>query len=125
MIARTWRGATKAEDAEAYLRYLHETGFRGFRDTPGNLGALGLRRLVDGKAVFLVLSFWESGHAIRAFAGENIERAVFYPADDRFLVERDDHVTHFEVVYRTERGRGKREEGSGPAGTRSIPGQFQ
>jgi heme-degrading monooxygenase HmoA len=100
MIARTWRGATKAEDAEAYLQYLHQTGFRGFRETPGNLGALALRQIVDSKAVFLVVSFWESEDAIRAFAGAAIERAVFYPEDDHFLVERDNHVTHFEVVYR-------------------------
>ena len=98
MIARTWRGATKAEDADAYLQYLHQTGFRSFRDTPGNLGALGLRQIADGKAVFLVVSFWESEDAIRAFAGEDIERAVFYPEDDRFLVERDRTVQHYEVV---------------------------
>jgi heme-degrading monooxygenase HmoA len=102
MIARTWRGATKAEDAEAYLQYIHETGFRGFRETPGNLGALGLRQITDGKAVFLIVSFWESEEAIRAFAGADIERAVFYPEDDRFLVERDNHVAHFDVVYRAD-----------------------
>jgi heme-degrading monooxygenase HmoA len=102
MIARTWRGATKAEDAEAYLHYLHETGFRGYRETPGNLGALGLRRIADGRTAFLVVSFWESEDAIRAFAGDDIERAVFYPEDDRFLVERDEHVTHFQVVYRAD-----------------------
>ena len=102
MIARTWRGATKAEDAEAYLQYLHQTGFRGFRETAGNLGALALRQTVDGKAVFLVVSFWESEDAIRAFAGEDIDRAVFFPEDDRFLVDRDNYVTHFEVVYRAD-----------------------
>ena len=53
MIARTWRGATKAEDAETYLQYLHETGFSQYRATPGNLGVLGLRRVVDGRAEFL------------------------------------------------------------------------
>jgi heme-degrading monooxygenase HmoA len=125
MIARTWRGATKAEDAEAYLQYLHETGFRSFRDTPGNLGALGLRQLADGKAVFLVVSFWESEDAIRAFAGEDMERAVFYPEDDRFLVERDDHVTHFEVVYRADEGSGKGEAGSELPGSHSMPRQFR
>lgn len=102
MIARTWRGATKAEDAEAYLQYLHATGFRGFRETPGNLGALGLRQITGGQAVFLIVSLWESEDAIRAFAGEDIERAVFFPEDDRFLIERDNRVTHFEVVYRAE-----------------------
>ena len=99
MIARTWRGATKAEDAETYLEYLQKTGFRSFRETPGNLGAFGLRRIVDGRAVFLIISLWESEDAIRRFAGDDIERAVFFPEDDRFLVERDDRVEHFDVVH--------------------------
>jgi heme-degrading monooxygenase HmoA len=105
MIARIWRGATKAEDGEAYLGYLHETGFRAFRETPGNAGALGLRRIVDGRAEFLVISFWESADAIRRFAGDDLERAVFYDEDDRFLVERDNHVSHFEVAHRDEPAR--------------------
>jgi hypothetical protein len=36
--------------------------------------------------------------AVRRFSGVDPERAVFYPEDDRFLVARDDRVTHFEVV---------------------------
>jgi heme-degrading monooxygenase HmoA len=102
MIARIWRGATRAEDAEAYVRYLQETGFRAFRETPGNLGALGLRRIVDGNAEFVVVSFWESADVVRNFAGDQIDRAVFYDEDDRFLVERDAHVSHFEVIHRDE-----------------------
>ena len=39
MIARTWRGATRAVDADAYVTYLHATGFKAYRDTPGNRGA--------------------------------------------------------------------------------------
>jgi heme-degrading monooxygenase HmoA len=107
MIARTWRGATRAEDAAAYVEYLHQTGFREFRETPGNLGAFGLRRIADGRAVFLIVSLWESEDAIRRFAGDDVERAVFFPEDDRFLVERDERVEHFEVVYR-DGGRGAR-----------------
>ncbi len=99
MIARTWRGATRAEDAAAYVEYLNRTGFREFRETPGNLGAFGLRRITDARAVFLIVSLWESEDAIRRFAGDDVERAVFYPEDDRFLVERDDHAEHYDVVY--------------------------
>jgi heme-degrading monooxygenase HmoA len=99
MIARTWRGATRAEDGEAYVRYLHETGFAEYRGTPGNLGVLGLRRTVGGRAEFLLVTLWESEEAIRRFAGDTPERAVFYPEDDRFLVDRDEHVDHFEVVF--------------------------
>jgi heme-degrading monooxygenase HmoA len=99
MIARTWGGATKAEDAEAYLEYLHQTGFAEFRKVPGNRGALGLRRITGKRAEFIVLSLWESEEAIRRFAGDDIEKAVFYPEDEQFLIEREDRVSHYEVVY--------------------------
>jgi heme-degrading monooxygenase HmoA len=46
-----------------------------------------------------VISFWDSIDAIRAFAGSDVERAVFYPEDDRYLVEREDRVEHFDVAY--------------------------
>ncbi|MBC7987206.1 MAG: hypothetical protein H7X93_11155 [Sphingomonadaceae bacterium] len=99
MIARTWRGSTAARDADAYLDYMRGTGFAAYRATPGNRGVLALRRVRDGRAVFLLLTLWDSIDAVRAFAGDEIDRAVFYPEDDRFLVARDDHVDHFELVF--------------------------
>jgi len=99
MIARIWKGATRAEDGDAYLEYLEKTGFREYRETPGNLVVLGLRRVAGGRAEFLLLTLWQSDEAIRRFAGDDVERAVFYPEDERFLVDRDEHVSHFEVAY--------------------------
>lgn len=99
MIARTWRGSVRAADAERYVEYLERTGFAAFRSTSGNLGALGLRRRSGGRTEFLLLSLWDSEEAIRRFAGQRPEQAVFFPEDDAFLVERDEHVDHFEVVY--------------------------
>lgn len=99
MIARTWRGATRAADADAYVAYLHGTGLKEYRDTPGNRGAFCFRRIAGDKAEFVTLSFWESEAAIKAFAGEDIGRAVYYPEDDRFLVDRGPLVEHFEVVF--------------------------
>lgn len=99
MIARSWRGATQARDAEAYLEYLHRTGLAEYRKTPGNRGVLGLRRIVKDRAEFLLISLWDSTEAIRQFAGDDIEQAVFYPEDERFLVEREDRVAHYEVVF--------------------------
>jgi heme-degrading monooxygenase HmoA len=101
MIARTWRGATRAEDAETYLEYLHQTGLAEYRKVEGNRGVTVMRRIADDKAEFLILSLWDSNAAIRRFAGEDIEKAVFYPEDERFLVERDNHVSHYEVVFDT------------------------
>ena len=76
MIARSWAGATRASDADAYLDYLHATGFAEYRATPGNRGVLALRRLAGERAEFLLLTLWESEGAIRRFAGDDIERAV-------------------------------------------------
>lgn len=97
MIARIWRGAVRARDAEAYARYVEETGIEGYRKTPGNRGAWALSRIEGDRAEIVTLSFWESREAIEGFAGRDIERAVFYPEDDRFLIERDLTVRHYEV----------------------------
>jgi heme-degrading monooxygenase HmoA len=99
MIARTWRGTTRAKDAEAYLEYLHQTGFAEYRKIAGNRGVLGLRRIVNDRAEFLLVSLWESEKSIRQFAGSDVEQAVFYPEDERFLVERENRVSHYEVVF--------------------------
>lgn len=98
MILRSWRGFTAEDDAERYATYLQETGVASYRATPGNRGVYVLRRVRDDRAEFLVLSLWDSMDAVREFAGEEPECAVFYPDDDGFLVEKDLHVDHYEVV---------------------------
>ncbi|NMO13286.1 hypothetical protein HPC49_02840 [Pyxidicoccus fallax] len=99
MLARTWRGVTKATDADAYQTYLEETGLKNYRATPGNLGAYCLRRVHGERAEFLLVTLWESMDAIRRFAGPSPEQAVFYPEDERFLIDKDLHVTHYEVPF--------------------------
>ena len=98
MIMRIWRGATRAAHAEAYHAYLLATGIPAYRATPGNCGAQIVRRIQDDRAEFLTISLWSSWDSIRAFAGDDIARAVFYPEDDYYLVERDTTVSHYEVL---------------------------
>jgi heme-degrading monooxygenase HmoA len=57
------------------------------------------RDLDEGLTEYVTLSLWESIDAVRAFAGDDPERAVFYPEDDAFLVERDMRVRHYQVVH--------------------------
>jgi heme-degrading monooxygenase HmoA len=93
-----WRGWVRTEDREAYAAYVEETGVSQYRGTPGNQGAhILLRDLEDGRTEVIALSFWTSYDAIRGFAGEDIDTAVYYPDDDRYLVQREDTVTHYEV----------------------------
>jgi len=97
-VFRCWWGATAEEHADAYGRYVALTGMMAFRRARGCKGAWTLRRVRDGRAEFLVLSLWDSMDAVRGFAGENPERAVFYPEDERYLTERDETVEHWQVV---------------------------
>jgi heme-degrading monooxygenase HmoA len=101
MIARIWQGAVGRADADAYADYMSATGLPGYRNTAGNVAALMLRRYVNEKCEFLMLSLWDSMESIRAFAGDEPDKAVFYPEDDRFLVERELTVRHYELDPRS------------------------
>jgi heme-degrading monooxygenase HmoA len=98
MIARIWRGAVRADDAAAYASYIQQTGIEDYKKTPGNLGAWLLWRAEGDRAEFITVSLWESRQAIQGFAGQDIETAVFYPDDERFLIERDLTVRHYQVA---------------------------
>ena len=98
MIARMWRGVVRREDADEYTAYINETGIAEYTQTPGNRGAWMLRRDEGDRTEFVTYSLWDSLDAIRAFAGDDIEAAVYYPEDERFLVEQEDRVKHYEIV---------------------------
>jgi heme-degrading monooxygenase HmoA len=104
MVARVWRGWTARADADAYAEYLETTGMRQARATPGNAGAYVFRRYTPERAEFLTVILWESLEAVRRFAGEEIERAVFFPEDERYLVDRELTVVHYEVFGTGELG---------------------
>lgn len=98
MIARTWHGRVPAEKADAYHSYLLETGVLDYRSVEGNRGVQVLRRLEGDEAHFLLITLWDSWEAIKAFAGEDVERAKYYPEDEAFLLELEPTVTHYDVL---------------------------
>jgi heme-degrading monooxygenase HmoA len=98
MIARHWHGVTRSDAADAYARYLDNTGIRDYRATAGNRGVLALRRVEDGHAHFDLFSFWDSLEAVKAFAGENIDEARYYPEDRQYLIDLEPTVVHYEVL---------------------------
>ena len=107
MIMRRWTGRIRTADKADYARYIGATGGDDYLATPGNLGwQMLFRDLPGGVSEVSTLSWWVSMAAIKAFAGEDVATARYYPEDDRFLVDRPRHVDHFEVV-----------QGSGPLRT--------
>jgi hypothetical protein len=95
-VVRMWTGVVRTEDRDAYVNYIERTGMEAYRATEGNLDAWLLSRdLGDGRTEITTVSRWDSLDAIAEFAGPDVERAVFYPEDDRYLVERDTMVRHY------------------------------
>lgn len=97
MIARVWRGRVQAAQADAYYDYLLQTGLKEYTAVPGNRGVEVLRRTEGDVTEYLLLSYWESLEAIKQFAGDDFERAVYYPEDDHYLLEKTPNVEHYEL----------------------------
>ena len=91
LIARIWHGVTDAARADEYADYLERTGARDCRATPGNRGVYVLRRIKQDRAEFTFMSLWR-------FAGEDYEKAHYYPEDRDFLLELEPFVDHYEVL---------------------------
>lgn len=99
MITRLWRGWTTPENAEAYEELLRTTIFpriaakevRGYR-------GIELWRRADGDEIaFVTVMRFESLDAVKAFAGDDYERA-YVPEEARRLLGRfDDRSRHFEI----------------------------
>ena len=99
MIFRKWTGRIRTTDADTYIQYSRDTGGDEYAATEGNLGyQILLRDLGDGSSEVSTVSWWRDLDAVKRFAGEDYERAVYYPEDDRYLLERPDRVEHHDVI---------------------------
>jgi len=101
MIARIWHGKTTSEKADAYMKeYFLQTGLADYQTTEGNQGVIVLRKDENGQADFLMLTLWESESAIKKFAGDEINKARYYPEDKKYFDEADmeENVVHYQVL---------------------------
>jgi heme-degrading monooxygenase HmoA len=98
MIARIWRGITLKEKADDFIAYFNQTGLADYGKTAGNRGTTILRRDQGEHCEIVLISLWDSMDSVRAFAGENPERSVYYPEDEQFLLQMEPLVRHYEVA---------------------------
>ena len=97
MIARRWHGRVPNALAGEYLQLMQDVALPDYRGTPGNRGAWCLSRVESEVTHVEMLTFWDDFDAIRRFAGEDAGVAKYYDFDDRFLLEKEPVVLHFEV----------------------------
>jgi heme-degrading monooxygenase HmoA len=98
MICRMWHGRTLRAKADAYAAFLEQRAIPDYRAVPGNLSAAVLRRDEPEITHFMTVSCWESEENIRAFAGDDLLKARYYPEDRDFLLEFEPEVRHFVVT---------------------------
>ncbi len=99
MIVRIWHGRVPADKKQAYLDYLERTGLKDSAATVGNRGVDLLCREVGRFTDFMTVTRWDSVEAIKAFAGDDYQKARYYPEDAEFLSEMEPFVKHYEVLY--------------------------
>lgn len=97
MIARIWHGRMPVDRAGAYLAFLKARAIPDYESVAGHRGVYLLHDVQADAAHFITLTFWDSREAIAAFAGEDINRAKYYPEDTDFLLEFDPTVRHYAV----------------------------
>jgi len=56
-----------------------------------------LRRDEGDVAHFLLVTLWDSMGSVRQFAGDEPEKAKYYPEDDDFLLEKEETSALYEV----------------------------
>ena len=98
MIVRVWSGRTSEAKAQDYEKFLKEMAYPDYGDENGNRGWLLLRRQQEGTVEFTFVSLWESMDALRAYAGDAVERPKYYPEDRAALLELPEHADHYEMV---------------------------
>ena len=96
-ITRIWHGMTKAGHADEYLEFVQKTGISDYKNTRGNISAKILRRIEGDTCHFLTVTEWDSYESIKEFAGEDYEKAKYYAEDEKYLLEFEEKVVHYET----------------------------
>jgi len=97
IITRIWHGLTKAEDADEYLQLLIDVGVPDYKGVQGNLNVEIWRRIEGDVCHFWTVTKWDSYESIKKFAGDDFEKAKYYPEDSKYLLEFEPTVQHCET----------------------------
>ena len=101
MIARHWRGWTKAHNADAYETLLKDKVLPGLKDIAGYRGGYVLRSDGPEEAEFVVVNLFDSLDAVRLFAGPDYTVAIFEPEARQLLSKVEPIAMHYEVRINT------------------------
>ena len=97
MIARIWKGRTKIEHLEEYTDFMKVRAIPDYSKTDGFIKLTFLKRTDNDYAYFQLITYWKNMEVIKNFAGNDFEKAKYYPEDKNYLVDFPERVIHYEV----------------------------
>ena len=97
MIVRLWKGRVPTSKAASYQDYVYRTGIQDYRSKKGCLDAKILTQTEADITHIITYTLWEDIASIKEFAGDDYQKAKYYPEDKQYLLEFAEHVEHFEV----------------------------
>jgi len=97
MIARIWHGTTSIKYYEEYTAFMKEKAIPDYENTVGFVKLTFLRNTDSNIGHFTLITYWENWEVIKNFAGDDFEKAKYYPEDKKYLLEFEEEVIHYEV----------------------------
>lgn len=97
MIARVWQGKTKIEHSDTYKNIIERRDIPDYRKTEGFVKLTFLKRTDAQFTYFKLLTFWKDLEVVKNFTGPNLEEAVAYDEDEKYLVDFPGNILHYEV----------------------------
>jgi len=94
MITRIWHGRTKKEDADVYREYVINTGVDEYHKSAGNLDVQIWQREDGDESHIWTVTKWKDIDSVKTFAGNDFEKAKYYPEDKKYLLEFEPKVIH-------------------------------
>jgi uncharacterized damage-inducible protein DinB len=95
-LTRIWHGRTPKDKAGKYLQFLLDEGTEEYRSTEGNTMAKVWKKTNADYTDFWTVTEWKDLGAVKQFAGDDYEKAKYYPFDEGMLLEFEENVRHYE-----------------------------
>jgi len=105
-IVRVWRGYGKEAGVDRYCReHFPNSVLPQLNSIDGFVEAKVLTRPERGETELVVATTWQSIESVKAFAGEDYDKAVVEPVVRELLNRFDERVAHFTVALAASKGR--------------------
>jgi heme-degrading monooxygenase HmoA len=99
MIVRMWHGRVSSSKSDEYAEFMKQRAAPDYSSVDGLQKLLFLRRDEKDVTHLLLVTHWDSMGSVKRFAGEEPEKAKYYPEDDAFLLEKEALSALYEVFY--------------------------